>query len=353
MIKEIGFMKKALSFALVIVFVTSLFSGCGDKNEPPDIIYNTEILINQEIPQKDLTWYVDLDAPTRGISVIDLPSYSTYATLDTTGILQTAQRDYRNIIDVKINDTVFRKRHDYTLLLLGMTEEEYDRKINKYFDPNGFYYYSDRVIGIIYPIIYQGETEELIDAEYSNKNILVDYDYESSVVIAYTDEDLKSESKGMYFSSFTGRVGDRYYLPYGYYDLTDRVLCPYKEESDLPPFKELLGIKNQYDLLDVIKNDINASAYIPDDFFIESYALVENRYCAIISGRNRLYGESIDEYEGDDVFLVTVDASTGNVIYLQKTHLGNYWGFEYKLCTLGDDGILYDVDGALMLSPAY
>ena len=218
-------------------------------------------------------------------------------------------------------------------------------KISKYFDPNNFNYYPDRVIGVISPTIFLGETEELTDAEYSNKNILVDYDYETSVVISYTDEELKAENGGLYSTNYVGRIGDRYYLPYGYYDLTDRKLCSYKNENDLPLFKESLGIKNQFDLCRVIKNDTDAVAYLPDDCYIYSYAyaLVGDRYYAVINDGNRYYGNNIDEYEGENVFLVTVDAATGDVIYLQKYHIENYWGYKYKLLSMGEDGILYDV----------
>ena len=349
-------MKKILSLTLIILLMIPLLSGCGGKKEPPAIGYTSEILINQETPPEDFIWYADLEAPASGLGIISFPSYSTYATLDTTQILQTIRRDYRDILDVKapFHDTFFDKmafffsrkmenqKHNYKLKILGMTSEEYDQKIKKYFNLNNFNYYDDRVIGIIYPVIYQGETEETVDAEYANKNILVDYDYETSVVIPYTDEELKAENDGLYSTNYVGRIGDRYYLPYGYYDLTTRKLCSYKNENDLPPFKESLGIQDQYALSRVIKNDTDAAAYISDGY-IDSYALVGDRYYAVIKDGNRSYGNNIDDYEGENVFLITVDAATGDVIYLQKYHIENYWGYKYKLLSMGEDGILYDV----------
>lgn len=350
-------MKKMLALILIVLFTLPLLSGCGGKNEPPAISYTAEILINQEAPPKDLTWYVDLFAPTSGLGIINFPSYSTYATLDTTKILQTVRRDCRDILDVKapFHDTFFEKvafffsrkfenkKHNYTLKVLGMTSEEFDQKIGKYFDLNDFHYYNDRVIGIIYPVIYQGETEEKTNAEYSNKKILVDYDYETSVVIPYTDEELKAENGGLYSTSYVGRIGDRYYLPYGYYDLTARKLYSYKSENDLPPFEESLGIKDRYDLLRIIENDPDAAEYILDHHSIDSYVLLGDRYYVVINDMNRFYGNSISDYDGENVFLVTVDAITGDVLYLQKFHLENYWGYEYKLYSIGEDGILYDV----------
>ena len=47
--------------------------------------------------------------------------------------------------------------------------------------------------------------------------------------------------------------------------------------------------------------------------------------------------------EGEDVFLITVNAIKGNILYLQKFHIENYWGYQYKLYSLGKDGFLYDV----------
>lgn len=350
-------MKKVLALALSFIFALPIISGCNGNKKPPAVGYTTEILINQETLPKDLTWYVDLDSPTAGKGIVEIPNYSTYATFDTADIFQTTQRDYRDILDFKapFEDTIWQKigfffqsgrdhkNDEYRLKVLGMTSEVYDQKIKKYIDLNDFNYYNDRVIGIIYPVIYQGETEETTDAEYSNKNILVDYDYTTSVVIPYTDEELKAENGGLYSSSYVGRIGERYYLTYGYYDLTTRKLCSYKDENDLPPFNETLGIKDGHDLLRIIKNDPEAKEYISDNQFIISYNRLGDRYYAVINDMNRYYGNSIDDYEGENVFFATVDAVTGDVLYLQKFHLENYWGYEYKLLSHGEDGILYDI----------
>ena len=350
-------MKKILAFVLAVLLMMPLFSSCGGRTEPPAIKYTTEILIAQEAMPKDLVWYVDLKAPTVGNFFLEFPSYSTYATLDTTNILPTTRRDYRDILDAKapFQDTFGEKmafifsrkfedqKHNYKLKVLGMTSEEYEQKIKKYIDLNDFHYYDDRVIGIIYPVIYQGETEETVDSEYANKTILVDYDYKTSVVIAYTDEEMIAENGGLYSTSYIGRIGDRFYLPYGYYDLAARKLCPYTNENDLPPFEAILGIEDPFNLGRLIKNDPDVAPYIPDGCYVNSYALVGDRYYAVMSEMNRFYGNSIDDYEGENVFLVMIDATTGEVLYLQKFHIENYWGYKYKLFSMGEDGILYDV----------
>ena len=356
-------MKKFLATVLVVLLMIPLLSGCGWREEPPTIRYTSEILIDKEAPSGDLVWYMNLQAPASGRGVIPIPSYSTNAILGTTEILQTDEYSYRDILDAKapFQDTILEKvsfffsrkleeqKHNYKLKIFGMTSEEYTKKVcrpmdclNVFGDYADFNYYQDRVIGISYPHIYQGETEELTSAEYSNKNILVDYDYETSVVIPYTDEELIEEGGGRYSTSYVGRVGDRYYLPYGYYDFTTRTLCPYKDEADLPAFKGSSNIEN-HELFRTIKNDIGAAPYITDGYYMSSYALIEDRYYAVIIAGNRYYGESIEDYEGERVFLVTVDATTGKVLYLQKIHLENYWGYEYKLYSLGEDGLLYDV----------
>jgi hypothetical protein len=349
-------MKKALSLALVILFAMMLLSAC-EQSDQPVVCYSTEDLINQEALPKDFVWYVDLCTPASSAGLFPIPDHATYAVIDTADIVPTVRRDYRDILDAKapFHDTFFDKvafffsskyenrKHDYRLKVVGMTAEEYDQKIKKYFDLNDLYYYSDRVMGVIFPVVYQGETEELIDSEYANKNILVDYDYETSVVIAYTDDELKAAGNGEYFSHYTGRIKDRYYLPYGYYDITTRTLCPYKDENDLPKYQELLGVRDDFDLRKVITCDENAVAHIPDDCHIDAYALVGDRYYAVLCENNRYYSNSIDDYEGENVFFVTVDATTGNVLYLQKFYLENCLGYKYKLCCLGEDGILYDV----------
>ena len=350
-------MKKILALTLIILFSLPLLSGCGGNNEPPAIAYSSEILINQETLPQDFTWYINLWAPSSGRGVLPLPSYTTYATLNSDEILKTARRDCRDILDAKapFQDTFFEKvafffsrkfedqKHNYKLKVLGMTSEEYEQKIKKYIDLNDFHYYDDRVIGIIYPVIYQGETEETVDSEYANKTLLVDYDYKTSVVIAYTDEEMIAENGGLYSTSYIGRIGDRFYLPYGYYDLAVRKLCPYTNENDLPPFEAILGIEDPFNLGRLIKNDPDVAPYIPDGCYVNSYALVGDRYYAVMSEMNRFYGNSIDDYEGENVFLVMMDATTGEVLYLQKFHIENYWGYEYKLFSMGEDGILYDV----------
>ena len=350
-------MKKAVALTLIIILMLQLLSSCGGKKETPEINYTIEILINEEAPSKGLVWYADLQAPTAGTSILEsfFTSYRTYATVSPTGIQPIVRRDYRDIIDAKapFEDNFFEKitfffsqksenqKHNYRSKILGMTEEEFDAKINKYFDLNYFHYYPDRVIGIIRPIIPQGETKETVSAEYSNKNILVDFDYETSVIISYTDEELIAAG-GNYSSSYEGRIGDRYYLPYGYYDLADRALYPYIKEDDLPPVQDDVEVKDQYALKELIKNDADVAAYINDFHYVDSYSRIGDRYYAIIATQNRYYGSSIEDYEGEEVFFVTVDAGTGKVLYLQKYHIANYWGYEYRLFTLGEDGILYD-----------
>lgn len=357
LIKEIMTMKKILAIVCLTLFIIPLFSGCLSSKESPTVDYTTEILIDQEKPPEDLVWYAKLEAPTSGNAIIPIPSYSIYAIFNTSDIKKCTRRSYSGILDAKapFEDTFFdeiafifnskyeNEKHNYRLKVLGMTSEEYDQKIKKYFDLDKFNYYNDRVIGIIYPVIFLGETEEVTDAEYANKNILVDYNYETSVVIPYTDEELKAENGGFYSTSYIGRIGDRYYLPYGYYDIIKRELCAYKDENDLPPFNEALGVDDQYDLLRIIKKDPDAAKYIPDSHFISSYTLLGDRYYAVIDERNSWYESSIDDYNGNNVFLITVDAVTGEVLYLQKYHLENYWGYSYNIYALGEDGILYDL----------
>ena len=346
---------KKISALTIIILMLLLLSGCGSQ-ETPEINYTAEILINEEAPPKDLVWYADLQAPTPGIFILEIPSYRTYATVSTTGILPIARRDVCDILDTKapFEDTFWQKIEfsfqsgrdhkiqEYELKVLGMTQEEYDAKIKKYFNLDDFSYYPDRVIGIIRPIIPQGETKETVSAEYSNKNILVDFDYETSVVIPYTDEELKNGAETSYYTSYEGRIGNRYYLNYGYYDLSDRKLYPYASESDLPPVKNELHVADRFVLYRVIEQDADAMAYIPDHHYVDHYSLIGDRYYAVLAQGNRYYDESIENYEGESVFFATVDAVTGKVLYLQKYSIKNYWGYQYRLLSLGEDGILYE-----------
>lgn len=349
-------MKKMVTFTLVITLMIMLLSGCGTKNEPPEIRYSSEILINHETPPEDLIWYIYLQSPASSGGLIPIPSYITYAKFDEHQFVQISQRDYKYILDIKapFHDTFSEKisfifnskleaqKHNYLLKVLGMTSEEYNKKIGRFVDLNSFNYYSDRVIGIIYSQNYYYSEGER-NAEYANENVLVDYNYDTSVVIPYTDEQMmRMCSKGLH-SSYTGRIGNRYYLPYGYYDLTTRKLCPYKNENDLPPFSGLPDVEDEFDLLRVIKKDPDAAKYILENRYIDAYMLVGDRYYVVIPDRNRYYIESIDEYDGENVLFLTVDAATGKVMYLEKVHIENYWGYEYRLCQPGNDGILYDV----------
>ena len=202
-------MKKILSLILVILFIIPLVSACGAQSKPPAITYTTEILINQETPPDELKWYVQLDGPTDGGGFIPIPSYISYATLDTVEIVQTTVRDYQDILETKapFHGILFEnQKRDYILKVLGMTGGEFDRKIGKHVDLNAFRYYTDCVIGVIRPLILQPPVED--DSEYAGKNIFVYYDYENSVVIPYTDEELMTENDGVFVSCYTGRVDD-------------------------------------------------------------------------------------------------------------------------------------------------
>lgn len=341
--------------AILIVLVLLFLSGCSNNKETPAIDYTTDVSISKEAPPDNLTWYVFLRAPTEGKSILEFSSYKAFTTLDSVKIQQTEKRDYCSILEAKahFNYTFIDKisafylryadkEYKYTLKVFGMNSKEFEQKIGKYIDLDSLNYYEDRAFGIFYPYNYEGETEKS-DTEYANRIILVDYNYENSVVLSYTEDELKAKSNGLHSKGFSGRIGDRYYLTNGYYDFTDRKLYPYKDESDLPPIEESLGIKDKYDLFRLIEHDPVASQFIPDYHYIESYARIKDRYYVVIANFNRYYGDSIDDYEGENVFIVTVDAVTGNVLYLQKFHIKNYWGYSYKLCSRGEDGILYDV----------
>ena len=56
-----------------------------------------------------------------------------------------------------------------------------------------------------------------------------------------------------------------------------------------------------------------------------------NRLYAVMTTHHIYYTSDLEDYEGEDVYLVTLDTDTDRVLYLQKYHLDDYWGEQYTL----------------------
>ena len=304
-------MKRTVCLLLLTACLLSVlcFNGCGFiHRKPKEIIYTSEIIINEEAMPDWLVWYSELKAPTSG-GMLEQSKYKTTAVIGSDGIYEDIPNPEPTVQD-----------------FLGMTDEEYSADISwvgfhrylRYEDTTLYHFHVDsRASHNGQPTTYAGQ---FLLAEKCGNEL-------------YVTDVTGFQSK--YSTVYIGRIGSIYYFEKGYYDLTTHEAKPYGSQDELPPLrpKEMI---NEWHLMEFLQGHETVGTYL-NGLSIQDSCQVGNRLYAVMATANMHFQDDIEDYAGEDLYLVTIDIETERVLYLQKYHLDDYFGREYTLYRMTDD----------------
>ena len=304
-------MKRTVCLLLLTACLLSVlcFNGCGFiHRKPKEITYTSEIIINEEAMPDWLVWYSELKAPTSG-GMLEQSKYKTTAVISSDGIYEDIPNPEPTVQD-----------------FLGMTDEEYSADISwegfhrylRYEDTTLYHFHVDgRASHNGQPTTYAGQI--LLAEKCGNELYLTDV----------------TGFQSKYSTVYIGRIGSRYYFEKGYYDLTTHEAKPYGSQDELPPLrpKEMI---NEWHLMEFLQGHETVGTYL-NGLSIQDSCQVGNRLYAVMATANMHFQDDIEDYAGEDLYLVTIDIETERVLYLQKYHLDDYFGREYTMYRMTDD----------------
>ena len=93
---------------------------------------------------------------------------------------------------------------------------------------------------------------------------------------------------------------------------------------------------NEWHLMEFLQGHETVGTYL-NGLSIQDSCQVGNRLYAVMATANMHFQDDIEDYAGEDLYLVTIDIETERVLYLQKYHLDDYFGREYTLYRMTDD----------------
>ena len=304
-------MKRTVCLLLLTACLLSVlcFNGCGFiHRKPKEITYTSEIIINEEAMPDWLVWYSELKAPTSG-GMLEQSKYKTTAVIGSDGIYEDIPNSEPTVQD-----------------FLGMTDEELSADISwvgfrrylRYEDTTLYHFHVDsRASHNGQPTTYAGQ---FLLAEKCGNEL-------------YVTDVTGFQSK--YSTVYIGRIGSIYYFEKGYYDLTTHEAKPYGSQDELPPLrpKEMI---NEWHLMEFLQGHETVGTYL-NGLSIQDSCQVGNRLYAVMATANMHFQDDIEDYAGENLYLVTIDIETERVLYLQKYHLDDYFGREYTLYRITDD----------------
>ena len=109
-------MKRSISLILLTLLTVLSICGCSSESKKPtEIIYTSDILINEEMPDKFLIWEAHIEAPAEGNTLLPIGAYSTYAHITSKGIEISNPRYGADMIE-KTTSTVLVTMDPHTML---------------------------------------------------------------------------------------------------------------------------------------------------------------------------------------------------------------------------------------------
>ena len=336
-------MKRILMILCVLALCLSVFVGCSENEDIP-LEYTSEVLIDKEHPDEYLVWAGRIQTPTKGVSILE----SAFPKSTIFGIVGQGHIDAIDWNDrdeyVKSYDT-----DDYDLhKILKMSKEEQLKKFNHaiYKDRGQYEHWEDAVLFHLF--IPEDNVYKEKPTEYAGKYLFIEYrEKDDEVYIqALTKEEYEKTPNERIISNFKGRIGDIYYLTYGYYDLSQHKYKCYDEEAELPKYhKDDAALQiNGYDLYDLLRENEILLPHLPKQgvYNVENtYRVGDMIYISI--AEDERYGEDDPDYKSW-LMLLMLDADTYEVLYAEKYESTNYnlhGSDTLILYQKGSDGFLY------------
>ena len=335
-------MKRILSILIVPLLCISVFAGCSENEDIP-LEYTSEVLINKECPDESLVWAGSIQTPTKGVSILE----SAFPKSKIWGVVGQGSIEVIDWSDryeyVKSYDT-----DDYNLhKILKMSKEEQLKKFNHaiYKDRGQYEHWEDAVL--FHFFVPEDNAYKEKPTEYAGKYLFIEYreKNDEAYIQALTKEEYEKTPNERIISNFKGRIGDIYYLTYGYYDLSQHKYKCYENETELPKYHEDTSVSiDDYEIYDLLRQNDILLPHLPEQgvYKVENTYRVGDRIYVSIAENNR-YGEDEPDYKSW-LILLMLDANTYEVLYAEKYESTNYnlhgstMLFMYQK---GSDGFLY------------
>ena len=327
-------MKKIISAFLLLLLVCSFF-GCR-REETPQIVYGSRVLIELEPMSDRLVYAGEFQTPTSGVSILSsaFPEHQFFGTLSQSTITmhETYQAD-----DVVAEAPALRR-------VLGYTEKEYRRQINVSESSMDIHVWEDAILYCVE--VPEGLQYENETVAYAGKYLLAEYreKTDEAYLCALSPEERYGGRPDALTSAYHGRVDDRYYGTYGYYDLSTHEYRHYETADDLPPYQGS-AYSSARDVGKIVSEDALLNKHLNGVYSADSvYFLGDRIYATVVNG-GRYHSEGSEPYEGTDLWVFMLDATSGEILYAECLHLENYWqgSTALRLYRKGEDGLLYDL----------
>lgn len=309
------------------------------SNEFITVEYDTEILIDKEKPDDSYVWAGIIQTPKTGEYFIEFSDSSIFGILGQSKIKPFSTKEKKKYIKSYDSEKTQIKK------ILNMSEEETRSKFNKaiYKDHGDYIVWEDAVLFNFY--VSEDNNHNGKPTEYAGKYVFIEYHKNSKdVYIQAISKEEYGENTAIFTSKFVGRVDNKYYMEYGYYDLEQHKYVIYNDPSYMCQLnKSQLMEDNKFDFLKLLKQHHDLSPHLTaDSVAIDRVYLIDDRiylgiYYAYKDGKNDPMYHSWFTY-------VMLDANTYEVLYAEKYYSTNYSlnGYELDLYHVGEDGMLYE-----------
>ena len=335
-------MKKSISIFVLMLLSMSIFAGCSlEPKQDVKIQYTSEILINKETPDSALVWAGVFQTPEKGDGLITSHDCDIFGVIEgqTVHIDDTANRENYYKYFAPVNSMNLLNAYVAQWLNIDSTLEKFSFTLER---DKGYLWEDTALIHFYVPANdeYEGKP-----TEFAGKYIFIERKASEDKTYLLTledDEYHNYDQHTSYKSAYVGRIGDKFYVESGWYDLSTHTYQSYKSQDQLPKQKVEQGFSN-WDLLKALKKDAAIAKYLMQkDYYADSYCVLGDRtYAAFVIGH-----EHESSYEGSELLLVMLDTDTNEVLYVQRFRSKNYyWGTNGCIITMyrkGSDGLLYE-----------
>ena len=351
-IRSIRFIRRIRSVALFLLLVLPLplLTACGGDNRPtpaPEI--TRELLLRVEEPSDTLAYFMELRLPYE-----DVPRGGFLGTPYTRGIKAVLAGGTLREVDEAPEEA---PSSSELAALLGISRDDYGRTYGVTAPTASVY--GDRILYFL--SVPHDATYEGAPVAHAGQNVIVEVHGASSVTVTVWNElELRDALGNTVDCPYVGRYGDRYHLGCGgYYDLTLHRVFPYESEKEFPPvtFCESTApfakggfalFEKDHALKTLLSLNADTAAHFSGLLTKENDGVDFVRYNVVGNRLHLLFGAFDEDYtltengetrfDGGYFYRVIADTATGELVYVERITLKNYYCDVYTVSLYALDG---------------
>ncbi len=332
-------MKKIISVFLLMTLCLPVFSGCRapEKQDIP-FEYSYKILVDKELPDQSLVWVGRIQTPTRGVSILEFPEDYFSGIVNSDGIHDF--ETYHGGVyykETSLNDVC---------KALKISRKDLSKKFNTEIKSEDILNWEDVILYHFY--VPEGNQSDGEPTEFAGKYVFIEYRGQEEAYIQALPAEEYNDAYDPFsvYSSVRGRIGNRYYLSNGYYDLTEHKYKLYENKSEIPPYNGHKRLLSGIELLEILKSDEALKEEITERMYVQSDVHIMKDRIYMTIGRDERYYDGEDDdrtYAGSVLLTVMLDADTYEILYAAKYHSTNYnIGRIFGFYRMNKEGMLCD-----------